>query len=916
MSPVRLRVLGADASAVDRLRRLLADHGYRPRNASADGEDQELVLDPPDDSGHVLPTRPGPTASLLDGVDEPLLLCDADGSLALANRAAAELLDLSANGLPLFCSDGRTPLPPEEYPCQLALHGEGPVGRRLAARSPQGGMRQVLVRAEPVTDSAGHPRGVVATLHDLTDQEEAQQRLRRQRDLYAALSEVNQFVVLRDPDPQSMFDGVCRIAVEYGGLRLAWVGIPDDRGWVRPAASHGEASEYLRELAISIDPARPESRGPTGTAMREDRHVVEPTISTDPSMSPWHAAAEAVGLRSSAAFPVHRGGEVAASLNVYAGATDYFSEDLLHLLDEMVLDIAFALDNHDREAEHRRLVEIIEATPDFVGLADTDGTVLYHNPAALGLLGRDRSSGRVADFHTPHSLERLQQVALPTAREQGVWRGESEIVNADGEPVPFSQTIIAHRDPQGQVTHFSTIARDISEQKRADAEIRRLAYRDPVTGLANRANLLERLDQELSRARRQQMYGALLYLDLDQFKAINDSLGHPAGDALLRALGQRLLESVRPEDVVARVGGDELVVLIPDLGTQAEAAAVQAEQLAEKLLAAIGRAFELDDHRLFITASLGLTLFPEAGSTRDILLQQADAAMYNAKGEGPGNLRFFHPEMLEAVRQRLDLEQELRGALERGELALAYQPMIALDRPESPLVGLEALVRWNHPRRGPISPAEFIPVAEDSGLILDVGNWVLEEAFGQLGRWQAAGLSPGPQGLGINISPRQFAHHDFVDRIDRLLKRTGVPAHWIKLEITEHLLIQHLGTAVERMQALRELGLSFAVDDFGTGYSSLSYLHRLPVTTLKIDRSLVADVEGPTSSAVIVEAVLAMADRLGLGVVAEGVETASQAEFLARRGGTTGQGFLWAAAEPAAEVTGRLPPASRGPPPG
>jgi EAL domain-containing protein (putative c-di-GMP-specific phosphodiesterase class I) len=327
--------------------------------------------------------------------------------------------------------------------------------------------------------------------------------------------------------------------------------------------------------------------------------------------------------------------------------------------------------------------------------------------------------------------------------------------------------------------------------------------------------------------------------------------------------------------------------------------------VAEKLLGALGRPFALDDHRLFVTASLGLTLFPEAGADRDTLLQQADAAMYNAKAEGPGNLRFFHPEMLTAVRRRLDLEQDLRSALEQGDLALHYQPLVSLA--DGSVVGLEALLRWHHPVRGAISPAEFIPVAEQSGLILDLGDWVVTEALDQLGRWRREGRSPGPLGLGINISPRQFAHPQFVDGIAGALERTGVPGGWLKLEITEHLLIQHMATAVERMEALRALNVSFAVDDFGTGYSSLAYLHRLPVTTLKIDRSLVAEVTGSNNSAVIVEAVLAMADRLELTAVAEGVETGEQAAFLAARGCTTGQGFLWDWARPAAEVGHRLP---------
>jgi diguanylate cyclase (GGDEF)-like protein/PAS domain S-box-containing protein len=915
MAPIRLRILEGNEAALADLKQRLGSLGYdaQPVADTAHGA-PEWLLTPAAGTASPPPDAPSLLEAVLNQVDGPVLACTADGTLTLANPAAQALINSSAEPqtvaqwhrrFPLFRPDGHSPLSFEELPLVRALNGEAASVQRVVAYGPDGEARTFRARARSVPGPGSERNGAVMAMTELTDQLRSKQGLRRQRDLYAALSEVNQFVVLQDPPPEAIFDAVCRIAVEYGGLQLAWVGLPDETGWVQPQAAYGEASDYLDELAISVDPQRPESRGPTGTAMREDRHVVEPAILTDPQMSPWHAAARAAGLRSSASFPIHRGGEVAASLNVYASEPDFFTPDLIHLLDEMVLDIAFALDNHDREAEHRRLVEIIEATPDFVGLADLEGTILYHNPAARDILGQAQAGGRIADFHAAESLARVWHEALPTAREHGVWRGETEILNTGGEAVPFSQTIIAHRDHNGTLTHYSTIARDISHQRRAEAEIRRLAYRDAVTGLANRASLLERLDQEISRAQRQGAFGALLYLDLDEFKAINDSLGHPAGDALLQALGDRLQEVLRREDIVARVGGDEFVALISDLGPDAESAAVQAEQAAEKLLGALGQPFVLDDHRLFVTASLGLTLFPEAGADRDTLLQQADAAMYSAKGEGPGNLRFFHQEMLTAVRRRLDLEQDLRAALERGELALHYQPLISLA--DASVIGLEALLRWHHPLRGAISPAEFIPVAEQSGLILEVGDWVIDEALDQLRRWQAEGRYPGPLGLGINISPRQFAHPDFVDRVAGALKRAQVPGDWIKLEITEHLLIQHMTTAVERMEALRELGLSFAVDDFGTGYSSLAYLHRLPVTTLKIDRSLVGEVTESNNSAVIVEAVLAMADRLELAAVAEGVETGEQAAFLAARGCTTGQGFLWDWARPADQVRGRLP---------
>ena len=916
MSPIRLRLLSGDPGAVERLRQQLAGLGYAPRDVpNKDCELPEWALDPGGSEEAGPPSPPAVLETILAHMDEPVLACARDATLSRLNPPAHALFPEIAEGSPLddwsprlglFHKDGHTPLALEELPVLRALH-EGPTeALQIIARDTAGTMRTLTARGRPVTDDRGTLQGAVMIMRDHTDQERSKRQVRRQRDLYAALSQVNQFVVLQKPDPDSVFKAISEIAVTYGGLRLAWVGMPDTEGWVHPVAASGDASDYLHHLAISTDPDLPEGHGPTGIAMREGRHVVEPDIVTDPTMSPWHTAAEAAGLRSSAAFPIHRNGEVVASLNVYADEADYFSDDLLHLLDEMVLDISFALDHHDRMAEHRRLVEIIEATPDVVGMADSSGNVLYHNPAAMALLGRERTEGNIAESHPPESLTLLQKEALPTAREYGMWRGETEILRADGSPIPFSQTIIAHRAPQGDLTHFSTIARDISDQKEAQSEIRRLAYRDTDTGLPNRASLKERLDQEISRAHRQGTCGALLYLDLDQFKAINDSLGHPAGDAMLQALATRLRSQLRPEDILARVGGDEFVVLLPDMGTQVEEAALAAEHVAEALLGSMRQRFQVADNQLVATASVGITLFPEADTDRDTLLQQADAAMFSAKAEGPGNIHFFHPRMLEAVRHRLDLEQDLRTALEEGQLLLHYQPLIALG--DESVMGLEALLRWHHPQRGWISPAEFIPVAEESGLILEIGEWVLQEAFRQLGSWRSAGLWPGPLGLGINISPRQFAQPDFFERVAGMLEIAGIPGDWIKLEITENLLIEHMATAVERMEALRRMGLSLAVDDFGTGYSSLAYLHQLPVTTLKVDRSLITGTDSGQNSSAIVEAVLAMGDRLGLSMVAEGVETPGQAAFLMEHGCTAGQGFLWSPAIPPADLADRLPP--------
>lgn len=833
---------------------------------------------------------------------EALLAVLADGRIQPLNRACRDLLALSGDepvGPPFpfrFRHEAEGPdLPPSRPPWTPALDGE-PVEATYCLSTGVGNPRQIRIRATPAREG-GERVGAVATLLDITEHLQVQTALRRQRDIYAALSQTNQFLVLHDPDPADMFREVCRIAVEYGDFVVSWIGTPDEDGWVRSVAVDGPDSEYLNRIAISTDPERPEGQGPTGRALRERQPVIQEDILNEPRMAPWHDVAARAGVQSTGSFPLWHNGEVTGALTVYAADPFFFTADLVHLLEELALDVSFALDQHQRKAERRRLVEIIEATPDFVGVVDPQGRVQYHNPAAHRLLGWGRGEGAIPHCHPQWAWNLIREEGLPTAEREGIWQGESAFLAKGGTEVPMSQVIVAHREPGGEVTHFSTIARDIRDQKAAESEIRRLAYRDPVTGLPNRSALLERLDQELSRARRHGHCGAVLFLDLDDFKAINDSLGHPVGDALLMELGRRLRGILRQEDVVTRAGGDELVALLPALGETAGAASLAAEQAAEKLQAALADPFDLEGHSLHITASIGIALFPDGEADRDDLLQAADTAMYAAKREGRANLRFYHPEMLTAVRERLALEQDLRRGLDRGELSLFFQPLVDLST--GAIRGAEALVRWDNTERGPVPPGEFIPVAEQNDLILQLGDWVLDEALGHIRRWLDAGIEPLDLGVAVNLSPRQFAQPDFGEHLAAKVAQHGVPTRYLKLEITESLLIQNLATAVDKMQMLRGEGITFAVDDFGTGHSSLAYLQRLPLETLKIDASFVQGLDQAESSSTIIETILAMARHLGMETVAEGVETPAQAAFLRERGCEVAQGFHFARPMPA-----------------
>ncbi|MFF7706804.1 EAL domain-containing protein [Pseudomonas sp. NPDC007930] len=435
-------------------------------------------------------------------------------------------------------------------------------------------------------------------------------------------------------------------------------------------------------------------------------------------------------------------------------------------------------------------------------------------------------------------------------------------------------------------------ARDLTQLKSAQAQIHHLAYHDPLTNLPNRAALMDRIGQQVTALRRSNQRGALLFLDLDHFKHINDSLGHPVGDTVLKIITARLEASVRLEDTVARLGGDEFVVLITGLEGSRSEVTQQLRNTADELREILAEPMTLDGHRLLVTPSIGMALIPDHGTQPADLLKRADIALYRAKDSGRNTAQLFHNTMQKVASERLRLENDLRLAMARGEFHLHFQPQV--DAREDRIVGAEVLLRWLHPQLGQQSPAQFIQVLEESGMILEVGNWILDEACGACARLLHEGLIDASEfSLCVNISPRQFRQVDFVERIERSLSHNQLPCSLLKLEITEGIVIQNLEDTISKMRALKKLGVSFAMDDFGTGYSSLTYLKRLPVDALKIDQSFVRDCTTDPNDAEIIRAILAMARSLELTVIAEGVELSEQLEFLERQGCYLYQGYLY-----------------------
>jgi diguanylate cyclase (GGDEF)-like protein len=442
-------------------------------------------------------------------------------------------------------------------------------------------------------------------------------------------------------------------------------------------------------------------------------------------------------------------------------------------------------------------------------------------------------------------------------------------------------------------TSNAALESEIHERRLAEARASHLAHHDVLTGLPNRSLFIDRLQQAIARAGRGRRSVGVLFLDLDRFKTINDSLGHATGDELLKQVGNLCAKDLREADTVARLGGDEFIVCLGDIGSAEEAGSV-----ARRLLTEITRGFEIGGHRLHANASIGISLYPADGADAETLIRNADTAMYHAKGDGRGTFHFFRPQMTERVKRRLALEIGLRQALERQEFVLHFQPIVQLG--SSRPVGAEALVRWNHPERGLVPPAEFIPVAEDIGLIVPLGEWVLREACAQASRWPAAG--GGPLFVSVNLSARQFHEGSLVSVVADALARSGLPPSRLELEITESVLMQQTEASTRMLRELEALGVRLAIDDFGTGYSSLGYLKRFPVSTLKIDRSFLRDVSRDDDDRAIVTAIMAMARSLGLTVTAEGVERSDQIAFLRELGCDQAQGYLYGRPGPVGDL--------------
>ena len=553
----------------------------------------------------------------------------------------------------------------------------------------------------------------------------------------------------------------------------------------------------------------------------------------------------------------------------------------------------------------RQAAVVFDCTREGVLVSDSRGVIVHVNRALVEITGypAEEVLGRRPNmFKSGRHGPEFYQAMFKTIDEHGEWHGEIWNRRKSGEVYPQWQTVRAITDDKGQVSHYVAVFSDISAIKNSQTELARLVHHDPLTDLPNRLLFTDRTEQALASAQRHQTGCALLMIDLDHFKIINDSLGHNVGDLLLKAVAERLLRVFGKGFTVARLGGDEFAVLIDSC-----AQASQAAGLAQQVLEIMKGPFDVDKHQLFISASVGISVFPGDALNAEQLLRNADSALFKAKSSGREGYALYTEELTAHAQYRVEVASDLRRALEQQELRVYYQPVHELKT--SRLIGVEALVRWEHPQRGLLAPGEFIPIAERTGLIAEIDAWVLEQACWQMVQWQGAGVELAF--VAVNISSRLFARPELFALVSTVLADTGLDPALLELEVTESAVMDNSQVALEQMHRLRALGLRLAIDDFGTGFSSLLRLKRLPVQKLKIDQGFVAGLPGDNDDVAIVRAVIALGQSMGLQVHAEGIEQVGQAQFLLDLDCDLGQGYWFGRPMPAQDLDWQRAPAIR-----
>jgi diguanylate cyclase (GGDEF)-like protein/PAS domain S-box-containing protein len=800
------------------------------------------------------------------------------------------------------------------FPPDTAEVFMGVIRRTLESGQPQalsypirvnGHLRHFDSRCAPVTGTDL----VIWTVWDVSARRRAEQRLIHMTRLYDFLSHVNQAIVwARTQD--DLLERVCQAAINHGRFKRAWVCLDElGDGMFECRAHAGLVHERPDALHFTL-PQRRTDASPMELALMDGTAFHGTDLTQIGRPMAWvHPMLEA-GLSACAMLPLTVNQQVCGVLVLVDQQLNTQDQDEKALLDDVSADLSFALGNLQKDvmreqAEDRiRLhAAALQSSHDGMVVLDRAKHLVSINPAFTSITGYEEEDvlGTTPEFLFPDQPQELLATMRRALRTEGSWQGEVWCQRKSGELFSANVSVSAVRDGKGLPNHFVAVLADITQLKQTEARLARMAHYDPLTELPNRSMIHQRLEHALSLAARHQTLMALLFVDLDNFKTVNDSLGHEAGDILLKQVAERLSQRVRQEDTLGRLGGDEFVLVLEHLRHPQQAAHV-----AQAVIDTLSAPFELgegDAAEVYVRASVGISLFPNDGVRAADLIRQADAAMYQAKRQGRNTFRFYTESLTSQATDRLQLETRLRRAVEQREFLLHYQPLMDLNTRR--VVGVEALVRLKGPNGAntnlpSIGPDLFIPVMEDTGMIVALGEWVLREACRQGRAWQDKGLEFGR--LAVNISPSEIRRGGVIERVTRILKQTGFPANRLELEITESGLMEHGENADLFLQQLHQMGVSISIDDFGTGYSSLAYLKRFPVHQLKIDRSFVQDLPGNANDAQLVGTMISLAHNLRMRVVAEGVEMPDQEAFLCAKGCDMAQGYLFSRPLPATHM--------------
>ncbi|MFP4079818.1 MAG: EAL domain-containing protein [Ectothiorhodospira sp.] len=789
----------------------------------------------------------------------------------------------------------------------LEEHADAPHERmELRILRPDGEIRWIEHECRAVMGADGTYLGRRGVNRDITDRKRAELEVAQVSLLYATLSAVNQ-AIIRIEDEQRLLDNLVRIAVQHGGFSGCIISLcPEEGEDPVPRAMNGIPPQEVPSLPMKE----------AWTLINRQSYVY---ANRDDPGAPraWSRWARRHGVQTFGHYPLIRGQRLVGMATFLSATREAFNPQVDRLVQDITEDFSYALQHLELEKKRRaneerlRLADqVFQAADEGIMVTDTGGHIVAVNPAFTHITGysEDEVKGRQPSFlRSGRQDTAFYQNLWNTLQGSGHWRGEIWNRRKSGEVYPEWLTISAVPNESGEIEHYVGVFSDIGQVKEAQQQLEFMAHYDPLTGLANRVLFRDRLRHALLRAKRHRNTLVLLFIDLDRFKTINDTLGHTLGDQLLKTVARRMEHATRASDTLSRLGGDEFVLLL-----DGELSRDDIQILSRKLLRILEEPMHLDGHEVVVSASIGIATYPEDGEDADTLLKHADLAMYEAKTHGRNGYEFFAPNLTEGVLDRLKMESALRGAPGRDELRVHYQPQV--DLRDGRLLGVEALVRWQHPALGLVPPGRFIGLAEEMGVIGEIGAWVLREACRQMRAWWDAGFHV-PL-VAVNLSVQQLEREQLVERVQDALSDFHLPAACLELEVTESLIMKAPEKTLSVLLTLKGMGVMLAVDDFGTGYSSLSYLKRLPLDRLKIDRSFIQDVDRDPNGEAIIRAIISLGRTLGLETVAEGIEQPGQSAFLQREGCHMGQGYLFGRPHPPEVIEEHWRESVSGNPPG